>query len=157
MGGRRKDGVAGQDRRRTRAGGRGHGRGLLAGGGAPGVTRGEAQVSVAGGGEEHGGGQDRGRRLAGRGGGREPSGRFHSRGVAEGRRGGDGNTLLQGGGDAQAEARGSSGRVRGDGGAGGGGAGARARGLRFASPRDEVAGRQPGVSQLPTMGYGLMP
>src|SRR5215218_4373310 len=89
MGGRRKDGVAGQDRRRTRAGGRGHGRGLLAGGGAPGVTRGEA----------HGGGQDRGRRLAGRGGGREPSGRFHSRGVAEGRRGGDGKTLLQGGGD----------------------------------------------------------
>src|SRR5919107_3788389 len=69
MGGRRKDGVAGQDRRRTRAGGRGHGRGLLAGGGAPGVTCWEAQVSVAGGGTEHGGGQDRGRRFAGCGGG----------------------------------------------------------------------------------------
>src|SRR5215218_3993945 len=76
MGGRRKDGVAGQDRRRTRAGGRGHGRGLLAGGGAPGVTRGEAQVSVAGGGEEHGGGRDGGRGLPGGGGDGGPSGRF---------------------------------------------------------------------------------
>src|SRR5919107_1135395 len=124
MGGCREDGVAGQDRRRARAGGRGDGRGLLAGGGAPRVAFGEAPVSVAGGGAEHGGGQDRGRGSAGRGGGREPVGRFHSCGVAQGRRGGDG---------------------------------AGTRSLRFASPREEAAGRKPDVSQLPSMGYGLMP
>src|SRR5215212_5798300 len=60
------DGFARQDRRRSRAGGRGDRGGLLAGGGATRFACGQAEVSVKGGGAEHGGGEDRGRRFAGR-------------------------------------------------------------------------------------------
>src|SRR5215213_8269319 len=103
VGGSGEDGFAWQDRRRSRAGGRGDRGGLLAGGGVTRFACGQAEVSVKGGGAEHGGGEDRGRRFAGRRRGREPAGWLGGRGIAQGRRGGDGKTLVQGGGDVEVE------------------------------------------------------